>query len=80
MKVLKKNQIAIYVMALMLVVAGYFNYTADKDKIIQTSSELEQMTGNELANIGDATLVNSNDVIELSVKDAIDKIKEVVGK
>jgi len=57
---LKKNQIIIYVTALMLVAAGYMNYTFDNDRLIQTSTELEYKTGDELAGIGDATLVSSN--------------------
>ena len=77
MKVLKKNQIVIYVMALMLVVAGYFNYVTDNNKLIQTTSELEQMTGDELANIGDATLVSSNDVSLESKNDEEDIHKTV---
>ena len=47
-KIIKKNQLTILVLALMLVTAGYLNYN---DKI-QTSTEV--------ASIGDATLVSSN--------------------
>ena len=46
----KKNQILFYVIALMLVVAGYLNYTATQDMTKETSAR----------NIGDAQLVNSN--------------------
>jgi len=48
MKIIKKNQLTILVLALMLVTAGYLNYNEN----IQTSSEI--------ADIGDATLVSSN--------------------
>ena len=64
MKALKKNQVIIYVIALMLVAAGYLNYTADDNNLMQTSTELEYTQGNEIANIGDAKLVNSNDIAE----------------
>ena len=39
LKSLKKNQVIIYVVALMLVVAGYLNYTSNNDlkSTIQTS-------------------------------------------
>lgn len=59
MKLFKKNQIIIYVIALMLVTAGYLNYTTtnDMNSIMQTSSR-EELT--EMANIGDAQLVSSN--------------------
>ena len=48
MKIIKKNQLTILVLALMLVTAGYLNY----NDTIQTQAEV--------AKIGDATLVSSN--------------------
>ncbi len=48
MKIIKKNQLTILVLSLMLVTAGYLNYTSN----VQTSTEV--------AAIGDATLVSSN--------------------
>lgn len=48
MKIIKKNQLTILVLALMLITAGYLNYNDN----IQTSTEI--------ASIGDATLVSSN--------------------
>lgn len=64
MKLFKKNQVVIYVIALMLVVAGYLNYTATNnlDSAIQTSSREEEL--DKMANIGDAQLVSSNVVSE----------------
>jgi len=47
-KIIKKNQLTILVLALMLVTAGYLNY----NESIETSIEI--------ADIGDATLVSSN--------------------
>ena len=61
MKFFKKNQILIYVIALMLVAAGYLNYTStehDPNSIIQTTTDAEQLAGTK--NIGDAQLVSSN--------------------
>ena len=56
MKLLKKNQLIIYVFVLMLMVAGYFNYVKkDEEPSLETSMEM--------ADIGDATLVNSNDIL-----------------
>ena len=68
MKLFKKNQVVIYVIALMLVVAGYLNYTAtnDLDSAIQTSSSEEELA--KMANIGDAQLVSSNVVSEENSK------------
>ncbi len=64
-RLFKKNQIIIYTIALMLVVAGYLNYTTNNDSInsaMQTSSSEEELT--QMANIGDAQLVSSNAVDE----------------
>ena len=63
MKLLKKNQIIIYVMALMLITAGYLNYTtSNQNKLVETSMQMEQ-DDTRLADIGDAALVSSNDVV-----------------
>lgn len=60
MKILKNNQVIIYAIALMLVAAGYLNYTSKDNKLISTSSDAGVINTNEIADIGDATLVNSN--------------------
>ena len=67
----KKNQVLIYTIALMLVVAGYLNYTGSNsdEEIIQASTDetvvdetiVEDIASND-GNVGDAQLVNSNDV------------------
>ena len=54
MKILKKNQFVILVIALMLVTAGYLNYTENKGNIQTSSNSID------LAGIGDAKLVSSN--------------------
>lgn len=60
MKSLKRNQVIVFVIALMLVSAGYLSYTANNgDNTILTSSELNSI---EYAGIGDAKLVNGNAV------------------
>ena len=66
----KKNQIIIFVIALMLVSAGYLSYTANNDaNTIATSSELNAVW--EYAGIGDARLVNSNGVVGANTEEAI---------
>ena len=64
MKLFKKNQVIIYVTALMLVVAGYLNYTTtnDMNSAVQTTASEEELV--QMANIGDAQLVSSNVVSE----------------
>lgn len=54
MKVIKRNQLIILVISLMLITAGYLNFTADNNTI--TTSYLT-------AELGDATLVSSNSVV-----------------
>lgn len=73
MKLFKKNQIIIYVIVLMLMTAGYLNYTTNSKKqtSVETSMQLEANDDMKLADIGDATLVNSNDVIAENVTNTI---------
>ena len=62
LKIIKKNQLTILVISLMLVTAGYLNYNEN----IQTSTEI--------ADIGDATLVSSN--LSNSVTNQYDEINQ----
>lgn len=59
MKALKRNQIVIFAIALMLITAGYLNYTMQSEETAQTSGMVEN---EEIAGIGDAKLVSSNNV------------------
>lgn len=68
MKLLKKNQLAILVITLMLVAAGYLNYTAN-EKVLQTNSNTT--IEKQVASIGDATLVNSSELLEDKDKESI---------
>ena len=69
MKLLKKNQVIIYVIALMLVAAGYLNYTTTQgNNSVETSMQMES-DDMQLANIGDAKLVSSEEVIENSTNE-----------
>lgn len=53
MKILKKNQLIILVISLMLVTAGYLNFT---------STNYNESNVSTIAELGDATLVNSNNI------------------
>ena len=68
MKVLKRNQIIVLVIALMLVSAGYLNYTANTQTNTTTPTSTEEI---EYAGIGDAKLVSSNGVIETNTQESI---------
>lgn len=61
--ILKRNQIIILVIALMLVSAGYLSYSGNKvnEQTSQTSTDAEET---QVAGIGDAKLVSSNAITE----------------
>lgn len=80
MKIFKKNQIIIYVIALVLMTVGYLNYTNRTKKLdsietsVETKSEnLNNTNGDE---IGDAKLVSSNDIASNSSNDNENIIEE----
>lgn len=56
----KKNQVIIFVIALMLVTAGYLNFTTNQQQqnLVPTSTLADSET---MASIGDATLVSANE-------------------
>ncbi len=58
---IKKGTVAIYVLALMLVTAGYWNYLSRETQTLATMNSEENST-NE--NLGDATLVSNNELIQ----------------
>ena len=64
MKILKKNQIIIYVIALILMTVGYLKYTNKTEELnsVETSLQMENDDSSLVAGIGDAKLVSSNDV------------------
>ena len=56
-QILKKNQIIISVIAIMLIAAGYMNYTSNEKQALETAV----LTDSEkYAGIGDTTLVSAN--------------------
>jgi len=61
MKKFKKSEMAIYAIALMLVAAGYFNYTTFEQKTEETYSEDIENIDEKYANVGDAVLVSNNE-------------------
>ncbi len=70
MKIFKRNQVVISVIALMLIAAGYLNYTS------QISSEVSAKESEEkydYAGIGDAKLVDSEKIVgeENNIKETI---------
>lgn len=73
MKLFKKNQVIIYIIALMLMTAGYLNYTTDQQgDSVETSMKMEA-DDTQVADIGDAKLVNSNDVITNETQNTLEE-------
>lgn len=60
MKVIKKNQILVFVTALLLITAGYLAYNPDKQMGNYISTTLDNVA---TSGIGDATLVSSSAVV-----------------
>ena len=77
MKVIKKNQIVVFVVALMLIVAGYLNFSGDStiNNLIPTSTLADS---EEMASIGDAKLVSANIVEENNEKSESNENEEIL--
>lgn len=85
----KKGTVALYVVALMLVTAGYWSYISNESKLLETvsvsnentvtqqsdSANETQQTDSRDENLGDATLVSNNDV-----KDETANTTETISK
>ena len=67
--VIKKNQILASMVVLMLIVAGYLNYTYDPTKDYET-----EITGVMSNNLGDAYLVDSSS-ISTNMDDIVDSVE-----
>lgn len=64
---LKKGSVVIYVLAIMLVTAGYWSYISKEANTIQTVSMNQNETDGQNTNdenLGDATLVSNNELIQ----------------
>lgn len=59
--ILKKNQVIISVIAIMLIAAGYMNYMANNKQTLQTAALKDS---EKYGDLGDATLVSTNAVSE----------------
>ena len=76
MKIVKKNQLTILVIALMIITAGYLNYNAYNREAVATSSNSLVENEESLAGIGDAKLVYNNEVYENEDEDYVKIDKE----
>lgn len=69
--ILKKNQVILSVIAVMLIAAGYMNYTANSKDTLQTSG---LMDSEKYGKLGDATFVSAN-VVEETNKESEENSK-----
>ncbi len=61
----------------MLMTAGYLNYTTNTEKqSVETSMQMEASDDMQLAGIGDATLVSSNDIVSENTTNTTNSISE----
>lgn len=61
-RIFKKNQIVIFVIGLMLITAGYLNFTnTEQDKSLEAVALAD---AEEMASLGDARLVSTTNVVE----------------
>lgn len=58
---IKKGSVAIYILSLVLVTAGYWAYISNESQTLETASVGNQNTTDE--HLGDATLVSNNEVV-----------------
>mgnify|MGYP000890387650 CR=1 FL=1 len=70
LKKFKKSEIAIYAISLMLVAAGYFNYSTFNQKTEETYSEDVGNISEQYANVGDAVLVSNNETENVTDENA----------
>lgn len=76
---IKKGSVAIYVLAMMLVTAGYWNYISNESQTIETVSMSQNNQDNQNTtdeHLGDATLVSNNELINEENEDVEDNIEE----
>ena len=62
---IKKGSVVIYVLAMMLVTAGYWSYISNESQTIETVSMSQNNENNQNSideNLGDATLVSNNEL------------------
>ena len=71
--IIKKNQVIIFTIALMLIVAGYMNYTSNTNTTLETA---KYMDSEKYADLGDAKLVSTNVVGEAVSENATENKEE----
>lgn len=90
-KVIKKNQIVLFAIALVMITVGYLNYNVGQYEVAETSGNevnlINNNVNNEMVNqvndsynvatLGDAQLVNANNVVETSGQNEVKKEENI---
>ena len=79
---LKKGSVAIYVVALMLVTAGYWSYISNASQMLETVSVSQNNQNDENTSdekLGDATLVSNNEVLIDDENEETDDTQEITN-
>ena len=71
-RILKKNQVVLTLLAVMIAVAGYLNYTADnKDADSQAAASGEENVVDELLDISDEDILAENEVLTSALQETL---------
>ena len=73
---IKKGSVAIYVLAMMLVTAGYWSYISNESQTIETVSLSQNNQESDTArdeHLGDATLVSNNELAKRNKRQQLKK-------
>ena len=73
---MKKGSVVIYVLALMLVTVGYWNYISNESKTIETVSSDQNVENTVDENLGDATIVSNNEVVNDNSSDVENEVTQ----
>ena len=71
-RILKKNQVVLTLLAVMIAVAGYLNYTADnKDADSQAAASGEENVVDELLDISDEDILAENEALSSALQETL---------
>ena len=71
-RILKKNQVVLTLLAVMIAVAGYLNYTADnKDADSQAAASGEENVVDELLDISDEDILAENEALTSALQETL---------
>ncbi len=79
-RILKKNQVVLTLLAVMIAVAGYLNYTADnKDADSQAAASGEENVVDELLDISDEDILAENEALTSALQETLSGSEETAA-